>query len=75
MYPGNRTFNAPNSDRILRENPKKELRDFAKSRIGEDSFCISASKLWNNASAEIRSAKTINEAKRLIKAYSKNMPI
>ena len=75
MYPGNRTINSGNSDRNLRANPKRELKDFAKSKIGENSFCIDAGRIWNKTPMNIRTSMNINEAKRLIKIYSKTMPV
>ena len=51
------------------------MKDYAKTKIGDSSFCISAGKLWNNLPAEIRETKNISVAKRMIKSYSDQMPI
>ena len=63
------------SDRTLRESSTRELKDFSKTTIGEDSFNISAGRLWNKAPIEIKEAINMSTAKRLIKAYSRKMPI
>ena len=57
------------------KNTTRELKDYAKTRTGEQSFCINAGKMWSISPLEIRETKTLNTAKRLIKAYSKKMPI
>ena len=75
MYPGNRTIANNTSTRLLRTNPNRELRDCAKTRIGEHSFYIDGGKLWNICPQEIRNATKINEAKRLIKLHCKKMPV
>ena len=72
MYPGNRITTSGNSDRNLRSNPNRELKDFAKTKIGEGSFCINAGKIWNKAPMNIRTSTNINEAKRLIKNTAKH---
>ena len=56
-------------------NPGRGLMDNSKTRIGEGSFCIDGAKLWNRAPQNIRTTTKLNEAKRLIKVYSKEMPI
>ena len=60
---------------IIRESSIRELKDFAKTRAGQNSFCITTGKIWNNSPNEIKNAKNIITAKRLIKAYCKSMPI
>ena len=75
MYQGNRVISNNNSNRTLRTIPSRELQDNAKTRIGESSFCIDGAKLWNKAPQEIRESTTLNETKRLVKIYSKIMPI
>ena len=75
MYQSKTETAINNSDRVLRASSVRELKDFARTRIGENSFCVSAGKLWNQAQREIKEAININMAKRLIKAYSLTMPI
>ena len=74
MYPAKDQSNT-NSSRTLRESSIRELKDFAKTRAGQNSFCITTGKIWNNSPNEIKNAKNIITAKRLIKAYCKSMPI
>ena len=75
MYPGNRTYTNQNSTRMLRTNPSRELRNNAKTRIGESSFCIEGGKLWNLTPMDIRNSPKLNAAKKLIKLHSKTMPV
>ena len=75
MYNGNRTNVASNSERILRNNPNRELKDYAKTTIGDRSFCINGAKLWNKAPLEIRQTEKLEVAKKLIKVYSKSIPV
>ena len=73
MVPGKQIEN--NLTRALRPTSTRELKDNAKSRLGEQSFCINAGKIWNNAPSNIKEAKTLSLAKKLIKIYCKNLPI
>ena len=75
MFPMKSETRAANSDRVLRESLIRDLKDNAKTETGQKSFCISAAKIWNNIPKEIKSAKTLNNAKRLIKIYCKSLPI
>ena len=75
MYPMKSETQTANSDRVLRESSIRDLKDNAKTETGQKSFCISAAKIWNNIPKEIKSAKTLNNAKRLIKIYCKSLPI
>ena len=69
------TTQTTNSDRVLRESSIRDLKDNAKTEIGQKSFCISAAKIWNNIPKKIKAAKTLNCAKSLIKTYCKTLPI
>ena len=64
-----------NTPEILRPGTVRELTDKAKTKLGEESFCISAAKIWNRAPEKVKESKTISEAKRNIKEFCKNMPI
>ena len=75
MIPMKKDQSTPTSKRVLRPTSIRELKDNAKTSIGEKSFCVNAAKIWNNTTSEIKNAKTLNEAKRLIKIYSRTMPI
>ena len=63
------------NNRTLRPSTIRELTDNAKTKIGEESFCISAAKIWNSAPEKVKESKTIREAKRNIKEFCKNMPV
>ena len=70
----NNTTNA-NTDRQPRPGTSRQLKDNARTRIGEKSFHISAAKIWNKMPNEIKEAKTLIQAKRLIKETCKTMPV
>ena len=53
--------------RQLRTSSLRQFEDHSKTKIGEESFHISTGKAWNNAPQEIKDAKSIFSAKRLIK--------
>ena len=64
------------NDRTLRPGSIRNLKDFARTKIGENSFCISAGKLWNQAPQNIKEANTLSQAKTLIKeTYCRTIPI
>ena len=66
----------PNQEnRTIRKTSTKELKKNAKTKVGDNSFCINAAKMWNKSPMEIKEVKTITLAKQFIKAYSKIMPI
>ena len=75
MYPMKDESQTTNSERVLRESTIRELKDNAKTEIGERSSCINAAKLWNKIPKDIKCAKTLICAKKLTKAYCKNLPI
>ena len=59
------------STRTLRPGTTRELKDAAKTKIGEDSFCYNAAKLWNTAKKHIKVFETLTLAKRAIQEYCK----
>ena len=63
------------NNRKLRPGSLRTLKDNARTKIGESSFCTSAAKLWNAEPEKIKEAKTIMAAKKLIKEYCKTMPV
>ena len=73
IIPGKQKEN--NLTRALRPSSMRELKDNAKSSIGEQSFCINAGKIWNKAPTNIKEAKTLSLAKKFIKLYCKTLPI
>ena len=69
MYPMKSESQITNSDQVVRESSIRELKDNARTEIGERSFCISAAKIWNKIPTEIKCAKTLSCAKRLTKEF------
>ena len=63
------------NNRMLRPGSMRPLKDNARTKIGENSFCTSAARLWNDAPERIKEAKTIFTAKKMIKEFCKTMPI
>ena len=62
-------------DRVLSPGTTREMKDNARTKIGENSLCISAGKIWNQAPQTIKSATTLTQAKKLIKENCKTIPI
>ena len=73
MEPGKTVEN--NLTKALRTTSTRELKDSAKTKIGEQSFIINAGKIWNKAPSNIKEAKTLSLAKKFIKIYCKSLPI
>ena len=67
--------NRPATNRVLREISTRVWREDAATKIGKESFCRNAAKLWNNASSEVKEAETIYKAKIAIKKYCLTLPI
>ena len=56
--------NRPVLDRVLRESSTREWKEEAVTKLGRESFCRNAAKLWNNVSKDIKEAYTIYKAKK-----------
>ena len=67
--------NRPATNRVLRESSTRVWREDAATKIGKESFCRNAAKLWNNVSSEVKEAETIYKAKIAIKKYCLTLPI
>ena len=61
MYPNKEGKTTSISDRVLRQNTIRELKDNAKTKIGENSFCISGGRLWNKGGRKPKSCKKTNQ--------------
>ena len=75
-YPFKLEANNPNrcdGDRIVRASTTKKWKDMSKSKAASVSISRDCAKLWNNAPADIINAKSLCEAKRLIKKYSRTL--
>ena len=57
--------------RQLRTSSLRQFKDHSKTKIGEESFHISTGTAWNNALQDIKDAKSIFTAKKLIKNIAK----
>ena len=68
-------YNEPAAERGLRQRPNRVFNDSARLKISESSFNIDAARLWNHCPQDIRDATTLAEAKRLIKNFTKKLPI
>ena len=64
-------------------NPVQQLRtksnrifdDSANLKASRSSFNVDAARIWNMAPDQVRSAKSLAEAKRIIKLHTKSLPI
>ena len=65
IYPGKSSTLV--TDRNIRPSSMQELTDNARTTIGEQSFCINAGKIWNNAPKQIKEYNNLKMAKKLIK--------
>ena len=63
------------NDRIVRSLINREWNEDGGSIAAKKSFSRNTAKLWNQAPKEIKNAKSLPIAKRLIKAYCKALPI
>ena len=61
--------------RSLRTSSLRQFDTACKTKTGENSFQVSAAKLWNSAPAAIKSAKSPYAAKKAIKQYCSGLPI
>ena len=61
--------------RTLRTSSLRQFDTSCKTKTGENSFHVSAAKLWNSAPANIKSAKSPFAAKKAIKMYCTGLPI
>ena len=66
---------AQTSHMELRLQPTRVFNDTYKLQRSSHSFNIEASRLWNLAPAEIRSAPTLAAAKTAIRKYAKSLPV
>ena len=64
-----------NTQRELRPGSVKTWKDDAKSVAAKVSFSRDAAKLWNNAPEVIKSAQSLNIAKKEIKSYCSLLPM
>ena len=61
--------------RTTKATSNKKVPESAKSNATQSAYNNDAKKLWNKAPKEIKTAKTLASAKKLIKKYSKTFPI
>ena len=58
-----------------RQSQEAQFKEINRTQIGKHSFAGDATKLWNKAPEQIKNAKTIWSAKRVIKEHCKTLPI
>ena len=51
----------------------REWKEDSTTKCGKTSFIIDSARLWNQISANIKSAKILNQAKSAIKSYCKQL--
>ena len=61
--------------REVRLSTRKEMMEGGKYKATRESFTREAGRIWNQAPMEIRTAKTIFEAKKHTKEYCKKLPL
>ena len=61
--------------REVRPETRRGLEEGGRTKIARESFVRDAGRIWNQAPTQIKTAKTIEEAKRKIKEYCKALPI
>ena len=63
------------TDRSLRPQPNRVFADCARLAMSQNSFHIDAAKVWNLAPANVKTAVSLQGAKRERKNYCKSLPI
>ena len=59
----------------LRPQHNRIFNDTARLQLSQSSFNIEWARVWNDAPAPIRTAPTLNMAKKAIKVYCKSLPV
>ena len=68
-------LNQADNEYRLRPQPNRIFNDTARLQLSLSSFYIDAARLWNNAPATVKSALTLNVAKKAIKEHCKSLPV
>ena len=68
-------LNQADNEYRLRPQPNRIFNDTARLQLSLSSFHIDAARLWNNAPATVKSALTLNVAKKAIKEHCKSLPV
>jgi hypothetical protein len=63
------------NERHTRQSKDMKFKEKGRTKLGRSSFVADGARLWNNAPGNISSAKTIGQAKQVIKTYCKSLPI
>ena len=64
-----------NASHSLRQKDNRVFKDTCKLQKSKMSFNLDAAKLWNAAPLTVRNSKTSYEAKKLITAFVKTLPL
>ena len=75
LEPYNGQSNRSEPGPSLRERPNRVFNDSTRLQMAKSSFNSDAARIWNAAPGEIRSAKTIAEAKMFIRRFVKTLPV
>ena len=61
--------------RYLRPSSVRDMKEGGMTKSAERSFVRDTGRLWNNASKDIKEAKSLRDAKQKIRSYCKTLPI
>ena len=75
LEPYNGQSNRSEPGPSLRERPNRVFNDSTRLQMAKSSFNSDAARIWNAAPGEIRSAKSIAEAKMFIRRFVKTLPV
>ena len=64
-----------NPGQQLRAKSNRVFDDSAKLKVSKNSFNVDAARIWNSMPEKVRIAKTLAEAKRVIKQFTKSLPV
>ena len=63
------------SGRVTKSQVRRDLLYPRGNAIVRDSFRFRAARIWNSAPMELKNAESVTSAKRLIKNFTKNLPV
>ena len=59
----------------VRSTSIRDWKEDSSTKTGKSSFIIDTTRLWNQAPTNIKSANSLNQAKKAIKQYCLTLPI
>ena len=60
---------------MLRPQPNRVFNDSSRLHLAESSFTIDAARVWNHSPLDVRSATSLDIAKKRIRLFVKSLPI